>query len=169
MRGRITAAAEDALLGQRFLPAAPTAHVGSPQVMADQFVAFEAAFEQYHPVGASHHYLHILAVRPDRQGQGIGTSCSVLATDSSTRPLCCRVIWRQPTSELGTSTADTGTPCEPIAVLPRRPRPGHVAHGAICALPFQVCQARTRRFSAIGTVRTHPHLARSRPARKHVA
>lgn len=40
----------------------------------DRFVAFDAALERHHPVGEPHHHLAILAVRPDRQGQGIGTS-----------------------------------------------------------------------------------------------
>lgn len=40
----------------------------------DRFIVFDAALEQHHPVGEPHHYLNILAVRPDRQGQGIGTA-----------------------------------------------------------------------------------------------
>lgn len=39
-----------------------------------RFIAFDAAIEQHHPAGEPHFYLAMLAVRPDRQGQGIGTS-----------------------------------------------------------------------------------------------
>jgi GNAT superfamily N-acetyltransferase len=41
---------------------------------ASRFLEFDAALERHHPVGIPHHYLAILAVRPDRQGQGIGTN-----------------------------------------------------------------------------------------------
>ena len=39
----------------------------------DRFCLFEKALERHHPVGVPHHHLAILAVRPDRQGQGTGT------------------------------------------------------------------------------------------------
>ena len=39
-----------------------------------QFLAFDAALERHHPAGVAHHHLAILAVRPDIQGQGIGTA-----------------------------------------------------------------------------------------------
>lgn len=39
-----------------------------------RFVVFDAALERRHPIGEPRHCLNILAVRPDRQGQGIGTS-----------------------------------------------------------------------------------------------
>jgi len=38
------------------------------------FQAFDQALDRHHPAGVSHHHLAILAVRPDRQGQGIGTA-----------------------------------------------------------------------------------------------
>jgi GNAT superfamily N-acetyltransferase len=38
------------------------------------FVAFDAALDRHHPAGVPHHHLAILAVRPDRQGQGTGTA-----------------------------------------------------------------------------------------------
>jgi GNAT superfamily N-acetyltransferase len=38
----------------------------------DRFVAFDAALDRCHPVGTPHHYLAMIAVRPDRQGAGIG-------------------------------------------------------------------------------------------------
>lgn len=38
----------------------------------DRFVAFDAALDRCHPVGIPHHYLAMIAVRPDRQGAGIG-------------------------------------------------------------------------------------------------
>ncbi len=41
---------------------------------ADRFQAFDATLERHHPVGVPHHHLAILAVRPDHQGQGIGTA-----------------------------------------------------------------------------------------------
>ncbi|MGH3409628.1 MAG: GNAT family N-acetyltransferase [Streptosporangiaceae bacterium] len=40
----------------------------------DRFTAFDAALDQRHPTGFAHHYLAILAVRSDRQGQGTGTA-----------------------------------------------------------------------------------------------
>jgi GNAT superfamily N-acetyltransferase len=39
-----------------------------------RFAAFDAALDQHHPAGVPHHHLAILAVRPDRQGQGTGTA-----------------------------------------------------------------------------------------------
>jgi GNAT superfamily N-acetyltransferase len=39
----------------------------------ERFRAFDAALEQHQPAGVVHHHLTLLAVRPDRQGQGIGT------------------------------------------------------------------------------------------------
>lgn len=53
-------------------PAARLAEVAG--IWADRILAFDATLEQNHPVGAPHHYLAILAVRPDRQERGIGTS-----------------------------------------------------------------------------------------------
>lgn len=38
----------------------------------DRFVAFDAALDRCHPAGIPHHYLAMIAVRPDRQGAGIG-------------------------------------------------------------------------------------------------
>ena len=38
------------------------------------FLAFDQQLDRHHPAGTFHHYLAILAVRPDRQGQGIGTA-----------------------------------------------------------------------------------------------
>jgi GNAT superfamily N-acetyltransferase len=39
-----------------------------------RFLTFDAALDAHHPVGIPHHHLAILAVRPDRQGQGTGTA-----------------------------------------------------------------------------------------------
>jgi GNAT superfamily N-acetyltransferase len=39
-----------------------------------RFVAFDAALDRHHPAGVPHHHLAILAVQPDRQGQGTGTA-----------------------------------------------------------------------------------------------
>jgi len=39
-----------------------------------RFVTFDAALEARHPAGFTHHHLALLAVRPDRQGQGTGTA-----------------------------------------------------------------------------------------------
>jgi GNAT superfamily N-acetyltransferase len=44
------------------------------QPWTDRFLAFDEALERRHPIGVSHHYLAILAVRPDRQGSGLGTA-----------------------------------------------------------------------------------------------
>jgi GNAT superfamily N-acetyltransferase len=39
----------------------------------DRFLAFDATLDRHHPAGTPHHHLAILAVRPDRQGQGTGS------------------------------------------------------------------------------------------------
>jgi ribosomal protein S18 acetylase RimI-like enzyme len=39
-----------------------------------RFAAFDAALDRHHPTGTPHQHLAILAVRPDAQGQGIGTA-----------------------------------------------------------------------------------------------
>jgi ribosomal protein S18 acetylase RimI-like enzyme len=41
---------------------------------ASRFQAFDVALEARHPAGLTHHHLALLAVRPGRQGQGIGTT-----------------------------------------------------------------------------------------------
>jgi ribosomal protein S18 acetylase RimI-like enzyme len=41
---------------------------------AARFIAFDTLLDQHHPAGTGHHHLAILAVRPDAQGQGIGTA-----------------------------------------------------------------------------------------------
>ena len=38
------------------------------------FLAFDERLDRHHPAGTFHEHLAILAVRPDRQGQGIGTA-----------------------------------------------------------------------------------------------
>lgn len=40
----------------------------------ERFLAFDATLDQNHPDGIAHHQLAFLAVLPDRQGQGIGSS-----------------------------------------------------------------------------------------------
>ena len=39
-----------------------------------RFLAFDAALDRHHPTGVPHHHLAILAVSPQRQGQGTGTA-----------------------------------------------------------------------------------------------
>jgi GNAT superfamily N-acetyltransferase len=39
-----------------------------------RFRTFDAALDRCHPLGVPHHHLALLAVRPDRQGQGAGTA-----------------------------------------------------------------------------------------------
>jgi GNAT superfamily N-acetyltransferase len=39
-----------------------------------RFLAFDAALDRHHPTGIPHHHLAILAVSPQRQGQGTGTA-----------------------------------------------------------------------------------------------
>ena len=39
-----------------------------------RFAVFDQALEAHHPAGVAHQHLAILAVRPGRQGQGIGTA-----------------------------------------------------------------------------------------------
>lgn len=41
---------------------------------AGRFRAFGQTLDRHHPAGSAHHHLAILAVRPDRQGQGTGTA-----------------------------------------------------------------------------------------------
>jgi GNAT superfamily N-acetyltransferase len=41
---------------------------------AERFAVFEQELEAHHMTGVAHHHLAILAVRPDLQGQGIGTA-----------------------------------------------------------------------------------------------
>jgi GNAT superfamily N-acetyltransferase len=40
----------------------------------ERFVVFDAELDDHHLTGLAHHHLAILAVRPDRQGQGTGTA-----------------------------------------------------------------------------------------------
>lgn len=40
----------------------------------DRFLVFDEALARHHLTGALHHHLAILAIRPDTQGQGIGTA-----------------------------------------------------------------------------------------------
>jgi GNAT superfamily N-acetyltransferase len=47
---------------------------GATAPWTERFLAFDATLDRHHPAGVAHHHLAILAVRPDRQGQGIGTA-----------------------------------------------------------------------------------------------
>jgi GNAT superfamily N-acetyltransferase len=40
----------------------------------DRFTVLDENFDRHHPAGAAHQHLAILAVRPGRQGEGIGTA-----------------------------------------------------------------------------------------------
>jgi GNAT superfamily N-acetyltransferase len=40
----------------------------------ERFAVFDAELDAHHLTGAEHHHLAIIAVRPDRQGQGTGTA-----------------------------------------------------------------------------------------------
>jgi len=44
------------------------------QPWTSRFLAFDAAIESRHPTEPAHHHLAFLAVRPDRQGLGIGSA-----------------------------------------------------------------------------------------------
>ena len=46
----------------------------SPARTSDRFLAFDQQLDRHHPAGVFHEHLAILAVRPDRQGQGTGTA-----------------------------------------------------------------------------------------------
>lgn len=48
--------------------------VAATSPWSERFLLFDSALERSHPAGAAHHHLAILAVRPDRQGRGIGTA-----------------------------------------------------------------------------------------------
>jgi GNAT superfamily N-acetyltransferase len=60
------------------LPAPPSgygehlAQITGPWVQ--RFTVFDAELDAHHLTGLAHHHLAIVAVRPDRQGQGIGTA-----------------------------------------------------------------------------------------------
>ena len=41
---------------------------------AERFRAFDAALEDHHPAGITHWHLAIMAVRPDQQGRGTGST-----------------------------------------------------------------------------------------------
>ena len=41
---------------------------------AGRFTAFDAELDRHHPTGTRHHHLAMLAIRPDKQGQGTGTA-----------------------------------------------------------------------------------------------
>jgi GNAT superfamily N-acetyltransferase len=59
--------------GRESEPADYTARLAAlTRPWTDRFVAFDATLEQNHPAGAPHHHLAMLAVRPDRQGVGVG-------------------------------------------------------------------------------------------------
>ena len=60
-------------------PAAPPAsYTGQLAAITGQhlgnFLAFDEQLDRHHPAGTFHEHLAILAVRPDRQGQGLGTA-----------------------------------------------------------------------------------------------
>jgi GNAT superfamily N-acetyltransferase len=62
-------------------PGGPALPPGYGQQMAaatapwtSRFAAFDQALDDHHPAGVTHQHLAILAVRPDRQRQGIGTA-----------------------------------------------------------------------------------------------
>lgn len=59
-------------------PAPPDDYVERLAVITEpwtaRFLQFDAALDACHPTGLPHHYLAMLAVRPDRQGRGIGTA-----------------------------------------------------------------------------------------------
>ncbi len=82
----------------------------------DRFLAFDQQLDQHHPAGVFHEHLAILAVRPDCQGQGVGTA--LLASDERTRRLY-----------LAHGYADRGSPIElagGVRMYPmwRQPRTG---------------------------------------------
>ena len=65
--------------------------------------------DRHHPAGVAHHHLAILAVRPDRQGQGTGTALldahHAVLDERGHRP----PTWRHPTSAPAASTCATAT------------------------------------------------------------
>lgn len=95
----------------------------------DRFAALDEDLARHHPAGVFHHHLAILAVRPDSQGQGIGTAllqahdatfdwqgiASYLeASDERTRGLYLRYGYRP----------------RPRHADPAARRPAHVPHDA---------------------------------------
>jgi GNAT superfamily N-acetyltransferase len=59
-------------------PAPPAGYPGRIAAVAgaraSRFAAFDLTMEEHHPAGVPHEWLAILAVRPDRQGQGTGSA-----------------------------------------------------------------------------------------------
>jgi GNAT superfamily N-acetyltransferase len=98
----------------------------------ERFAAFDAELDDHHLTGVEHHHLAILAVRPDRQGQGTGTALldahhAVLdeegtvayleASDERTR----RIYLRHGYADYGTPIQLPGGPC--MYPMLRRPKP----------------------------------------------
>jgi len=134
-------------------PAAPPdgyadqlAEVTGPWV--ERFRVFDVALDAHHLTGIQHHHLAILAVHPDRQGQGIGTAlleahhatldelriaAYLEASDKRTRQTYVRHGYDDYSGPIvlpGGQTADTGndTQGQPPAVtfmypMRRQPRP----------------------------------------------
>jgi GNAT superfamily N-acetyltransferase len=127
--------------------AARLAAVTSP--WTDRFVAFDAALDQRHPVGIPHRHLAILAVRPGRQGLGLGTAllrayhhrldrevrapAYLEAADDLTR----RLYLRHGYGDLGPPIRLPGGPVmypmmrKPLPIRTRQP--GHAATGGLRA------------------------------------
>jgi len=76
----------------------------------DRFVAFDAALDEHHPTGISHHHLALLAVRPDQQGRGTGTALLRSTTRCSTTARARPLTWRPATCVRAGSTCATVTP-----------------------------------------------------------
>jgi GNAT superfamily N-acetyltransferase len=59
-------------------PALPAGYPGQLAAVTapwtQRFIHFDAILDDHHPAGFAHHYLAMLAVRPDRQGQGVGSA-----------------------------------------------------------------------------------------------
>lgn len=138
----------------------------------NRFVVFDAALEEHHPLGEPHHYLAILAVRPDRQGQGIGSSLLIAhhqqvdqaaglsayleAADERTSRLY-RQHGYAARADGPFCLPDAGPPMWPMT-RPARPRAGTARHGLI------VEGAAARQPALIGPMRPLSLLAGKRGA-----
>ena len=74
------------------------------------FLAFDEQLDRHHPAGTFHHHLAILAVRPDRQHQGIGTAFLRAHHAAARRRRASPPTWRHQTRALAGSTWATATP-----------------------------------------------------------
>lgn len=100
----------------------------------ERFVTFDGALDRRHPRGTAHHHLAMLAVRPDRQGNGIGTALlrayhATLDRGNGTPAYLEAATWQLRRLYLAHGYRDHGGPIEfpegpSMSPMWRDPRPG---------------------------------------------